>query len=148
MQYRSWFRFLAIAAPAALIAALAIAMFVARASVNSDTGQRMESRVADLGNSAASVPHTAIRPVATRTFRGVITDDRCGARHDMHSGKTPSECIEACLRRGANYILVNGDKTYRLAGNPDQLSTFSGTRVKLIGSLAGNRINVSSIAWE
>jgi hypothetical protein len=148
VQYRSWFRFLAIAAPAALIAALAIAMFVARANVKSDIGQKMEPPVADLGNAAGTVPHTAIPPVPTRTFSGVITDDRCGARHDMHSAKTPSECIEACLRRGANYILVNGDKTYRLEGNADQLGSFSGTRVKLIGSLAGNRINVSSIAWE
>jgi hypothetical protein len=147
VQYRSWFRVLAIATPSA-IAALAIAMFVARASVRSDIGPRMEPRIADLGNDAASVSHSGIPPVPAHTFRGLITDDHCGARHDMHSGKSTSECTQACLRRGANYILVNGDKTYRLEGNPDQLGPFSGTRVKLTGALAGNRITVSSIAWE
>jgi hypothetical protein len=149
VQPRSWFRVLAVAAPAALIAAVAIAMFVARASVRSDIGERTETRAADLANDAGSVRQTAIpASVRTRTFSGVITDDHCGARHDIHSNKTASECIQACLHHGANYILVNGDKRYRLEGNADQLARFSGTRVTLTGSLAGNRINVNSIAGE
>jgi hypothetical protein len=149
VQRRSWFRILAIAAPAALIAAAALAMFVARASVRSDIGQRAEPRVADLGSQAVSTAQKVLpRPLPTKTFSGVVTDDHCGARHDMHSGKSPSECTEACLRRGANYILVNGDTNYRLEGNADQLSTFSGIRVQLTGSLTGNRIVVSSIALQ
>jgi len=149
VQRRSWFRVLAIAAPAALIAAVAIAMFVVRASVGSDVGPRTEVRAADLAKDAGSVRQTAIPvSVRTQTFSGVITDDHCGARHDMRSNKSPSECTAACLRHGANYILVNGDKSYRLEGNADELARFSGTRVTLTGSLKGNRINVSSVAWE
>jgi hypothetical protein len=149
VQRRSWFRVLAIAAPAALIAAAAIAMFVARASVNSDIGPTTEPRVADLANDTGTIRQTAVPPsVRTQTFSGVITDDHCGARHDMHSNKSTSECTQACLRRGANYILVNGDRSYRLEGNGDALAQFSGTRVTLTGSLKGNRINVSSVAWE
>ena len=149
MQRRSWFRVLAIAAPAALIAAAAIAMFVARASVRSDIGPRTETRVANLTNDAGSVRQTAAGPpLRTQAFSGVITDDHCGARHDMHSNKSPAECIQACLGRGATYILVDGDKSYRLEGNADQLARFSGTRVTLTGSLERNRINVSSVAWE
>ena len=149
MQRRSWFRVLAIAAPAALIAAAAVAMFVARASVRSDITPRTEARVADLANDAGSVRQTA-NPVSarTQTFSGVITDDHCGARHDMHSNQSTAECTQACLRRGANYVLVNGDKSYHLEGKADELAAFSGTRVTLTGSLKGNRIDVSSIAWE
>jgi len=66
----------------------------------------------------------------------------------MRSNLSTSECTQACLRRGANYILVNGDKSYRLEGRADELAAFSGPRVTLTGSLTGNRINVSSIAWE
>ena len=66
----------------------------------------------------------------------------------MHSNLSTAECTQACLRRGANYVLVNGDKSYRLDGKADELAVFSGTRVNLTGSLKGNRINVSSIAWE
>ncbi len=66
----------------------------------------------------------------------------------MNSGESPSECTRACVRRGAKYILVNGDRSYRLDGNPDELEKFTGTRVSLTGWLKGNRIHVSSIAWE
>jgi hypothetical protein len=149
MQRRSWFRVLVIAAPAALIASAAVAMFVARASVRSDIAPRTEARVADLANVAGSVrPPANPVSVRTQTFSGVITDDHCGARHDMHSNKSTSECTQACLRQGANYILVNGDKSYRLEGKTEELAAFSGTRVTLTGSLKGNRIDVSSIAWE
>jgi len=66
----------------------------------------------------------------------------------MHSNQSTAECTQACLRRGANYVLVNGDKSYHLEGKADELAAFSGTRVTLTGSLKGNRIDVSSIAWE
>ena len=151
MQNRSWLRFLAIAGPAALIAALAIGMFVDGSTVRSDSGQTMEPRLTDPGKeagdrsvSASEVSHS----VPTRTFTGVITDDHCAARHDRGSGMGASECTRVCVSRGAKYVLVDGDKTYRLEGNVTQLGIYSGTRVQLTGSLAGNRIQVSSIAVE
>jgi hypothetical protein len=162
--HRSWLRFFAFGARIVLGVLLGSALFLTGVTVISAIGRRNEAHVApDRGKAAGgallagtSVPENAGRPVqteishpaSTRTYSGVISDDHCAARHDMNSGKNPSECTQACVRRGAHYLLVNGDRSYRLEGNPDQLATFSGIRVTLTGSLSGNRINVSSIAGE
>jgi hypothetical protein len=145
VQSRSWYRFLAVAAPATLIGAMAIAALVGGATVRSDSGgQTIEDSLKDAGG--VSIHRTESLP--TRTFSGVITDDHCAARHDMNSGMSTSECTRVCVHRGANYVLVDGDKSYRLEGNPTELGIFSGTRVALIGSLAGNSIQVRSVALE
>jgi hypothetical protein len=79
------------------------------------------------------------------TFSGLLTDDHCGARHDMGSNKSPAECARACVRNGAKYALVAGDKSYTLKGNAEDFSRQSGQRVTLLGSLEGKIIQVSSI---
>lgn len=151
VQHRSWLRFPAFGTRLAFGVLLAIAVFVVGGTVISAIHRRAEPRVADLGKDAGARPLNPTEhshPVSTETFSGVITDDHCAARHDMNSGQSPAECTRACLRRGAKYILVNGDRSYRLEGNPDQLDKFTGTRVNLTGSRKGDRIQVSSIAWE
>jgi hypothetical protein len=103
----------------------------------------------DVGKTAASELATQDGSSAGgETFAGLITDDHCGARHDMGSNKNPAECARACVRNGAKYALVNGDKSYALAGNAQELSRRSGQRVTLTGSLEGNTIQVRSIAAE
>ena len=144
MQSRSWYRFFAVAAPAALIGAMAIAALVGDATVRSDSGQMIEDSQKDAGGVSINRPES----LPTQTFSGVITDDHCAGRHDMRSGMGTSECTRVCVHRGANYVLIDGDKSYRLEGNPTELGIFSGTRVALTGSLAGNRIQVSSIALD
>ena len=144
MQSRSWYRFLAVAAPATLIGAMAIAALVGDATVRSDSGQTIEDSLKDAGR--GSINRTESLP--TRNFSGVITDDHCAARHDMNSGMSTSECTRVCVHRGANYVLVDGDKSYQLQGNATELGIFSGTRVALTGSLAGNSIQVRSVALE
>ena len=83
--------------------------------------------------------------VKGRVFAGLVTDDRCGGRHDMDSGKSPMECTRMCVRNGAKYVLVEGDKKYELAGNESELDGQAGQRVKIVGSLDGNTIKVTSI---
>jgi hypothetical protein len=150
VQNRSWFRFLAVFAPAALIAAMAIAALVGDATVRSDSEPMIGPQLADPGQAGAVLggPPEISHSVSTKTFSGVITDDHCAARHDMGSGMSASECTRVCVHRGGNYVLIDGDKTYRLEGNANDLGIFSGTRVELTGSLAGNRIQVSSIHLE
>jgi hypothetical protein len=126
---------------------MAIAALVGDATVRSDSSQTIEDSQNEAGG--ASVDRSEfLGPLPTRTLSGVITDDHCVARHDMNSGMGTSECTRVCVRRGANYVLVDGDKSYRLEGNANEFGIFSGTRVVLSGSLAGNRIQVSSIALE
>jgi len=151
VQHRPRLRFPAFGARVAFGVVLAMAMFVVGGTVISAVHRGIEPRFTDLGKDAGVLPLSQPEnphPVSSETFSGVITDDHCAARHDMSSGQSPAECTQACLRRGAKYILVNGDRSYRLEGNPDELGKFTGTRVSLTGSLKGNRIQVGSIAWE
>jgi hypothetical protein len=79
-----------------------------------------------------------------RTFAGLITDDHCGARHDMDSGKSSTECTKMCVRNGSKYVLVEGNKRYALAGSESKLDELAGQRVKVAGVLDGKTIKLSS----
>jgi len=131
---KSWFTFVTFCATPALAVALGSAILFAGAAV------------------ALAAPGGA-KPAATqksnkarRAFAGLITDDRCGARHDMDSGKSTTECTKMCVRNGSKYVLVEGDKKYDLAGSGSELDGLAGQRVKIIGSLDGNTIKVDSIS--
>ena len=81
-------------------------------------------------------------------FSGVVTDSKCGARHRRNSGKTSAECAEACVRNGANYVLVDGEKVYALAGDLTQLKKKAGERVNVMGVLEGDTITVKDVVSE
>ena len=83
-----------------------------------------------------------------QTFAGMISDSRCGARHRMNSGKTSAECARSCVRHGAHYVLVDGEKVYALEGYPDQLEKLAGERANVVGMLEGNTIKVTAVATE
>jgi hypothetical protein len=80
-----------------------------------------------------------------RMFVGLVTDDHCGARHEMDSGMNSSECTKMCVRNGSKYVLVQGDKRYVLAGNESKLEGLAGQRANIAGTLAGNTIKVGSV---
>ena len=81
----------------------------------------------------------------SKTFSGVITDSRCGARHSMKSGKSPADCARSCVRNGSQYVLVDGEEIHALDGNQLELEKLAGVRVEVTGSLEGNAIKVESI---
>ncbi len=131
---RSCFSLLTFCASASLAAALALAAVFTAASVVV----------------AAAAPATAVAeepnaPAPQPIFSGLITDNQCGARHDKQSGKSPAECTLACIRNGAKYSLVNGDKNYALDGNADELSHWAGQRATIAGTRSGNVIQVASV---
>ncbi|MGO9649472.1 MAG: hypothetical protein ACLPOO_15620 [Terriglobales bacterium] len=131
---RSWFSLLAFCASASLAAALALAaVFTGASAVLAAAAPA--TATAEESNSAAPQP----------TFSGVITDSQCGARHPGSSGKSPSECTLACVRNGANYSLVNGDKEYTLDGNADELGRWAGQRATIAGTRSGGTIKVVSV---
>jgi hypothetical protein len=79
-----------------------------------------------------------------RAFAGLITDDHCGARHEMDSGMSPAECTKMCVRKGSRYVLVKGSKTYALAGDESKLEGLAGQRATIVGALTGHTIKVIS----
>jgi hypothetical protein len=128
----SWFRLITFCATPALAVALGLAVVLAGAA---------------LAFAAPAKPAaTQESNKARRVFAGLITDDRCGARHDMDSGKSTTECTRMCVRNGSKYVLVEGDKKYDLAGSDSDLEGLAGQRVKVIGSLDRNTIKVDSIS--
>jgi len=146
---RSWFRILALCGSTSLLVGLGIAVFIAGGTVVLAVRGSAPPVADDAGQTAASEQATLEGSSASgEVFAGLITDDHCGARHDMGSGKSSAECARACVHNGAKYALVNGDKSYALEGNGEEISRRSGQRVTLTGSLEGNTIQVRSIAAE
>ena len=126
----------------ALGAALAFGLVVAGGAVALASHQSPEDPQKD--RSKAETPLTR-SPVAA-TFNGVITDSHCGARHQKRSGQNSADCARACVRKGAAYVLVDGDKRYRLAGGDDALDKVIGQRANVTGTRQGDTIAVTSAA--
>jgi hypothetical protein len=146
----SCFALVTFCATTALVLALAMAIVFASATV----AFAVAHTVSRLGNDGAKASPAAVDepsdqdapPASDTNFTGLVTDDHCGARHDMGSDKSPAECANACVHNGAKYVLVDGEKTYTLQGNIQEFATVSGRRVTLSGSLEGDTIQVRSIA--
>ena len=130
----SWFKLITLCTTEALVVALSLAVLF--------TGAAGAFAAADGGKPTTNQESSKVKG---RVFAGLVTDDRCGGRHDMDSGKSPMECTRMCVRNGAKYVLVEGDKKYELAGNESALDAQAGQRVKIVGSLEGNTIKVTSI---
>ncbi len=82
---------------------------------------------------------------ATKTLTGVITDDMCGAKH-MMPGKSDAECTRACVKHGAKFAMLSGEKLIVLDGKTSEVSALAGQRVTVSGELTGNTLTVSSVA--
>ncbi len=75
---------------------------------------------------------------------GTITDSNCGAKHGM-AGMTPAQCTKTCIKSGANYALVSGDKVYTLKGDKAMMDKYAGSKVTVAGDADGTTVNVKSI---
>ncbi len=132
----SWLTLLALCTTAALAIALGFAILIAGATLAFAGGKKSF-------NSSASQASTV---VPDRTFAGVITDSTCRARHARDSGRSPADCVRTCVRDGAQYTLVDGEKSYLLAGSAIDLDKLAGQRAKITGTLVGGTIKVNSVA--
>jgi len=59
---------------------------------------------------------------------------------------SPAECTRFCVRHGATYVLVDGERIYELQGNLAQINQFAGQRTTVEGTLNGSTIIVVSIS--
>ncbi|HUO25492.1 MAG TPA: hypothetical protein VMU61_07480 [Candidatus Aquilonibacter sp.] len=84
---------------------------------------------------------------ATRTFTGRVSDSMCGAKH--HEGVDPATCVRACVKHGAKYALVVGDKVYTLDTSDqatlNKLDQLAWEDARVRGKANGDVITVSSV---
>jgi hypothetical protein len=83
----------------------------------------------------------------SQSFVGSISDSMCGIKHMMPGGD--KACTEACVKAGAKYVLADAahNKVYKLS-DQSKAAAYSGERVKVVGSLDGDTIQVISIARQ
>lgn len=83
----------------------------------------------------------------SQTFTGIVSDSMCGAKHEMPG--SAAECTRACVKHGANYALVVGDKVYTIATSDkallEMLDKMAGAKAKVTGEVDGDTINVKSV---
>ena len=80
------------------------------------------------------------------TWRGVIGDSMCGAKHSEDKGTDHSACVAKCVKNGSAYVLVAKDKVFRIANQdfPD-LKAHAGHVVLMSGDLKGDVITVAKV---
>ncbi len=89
-------------------------------------------------------------PALAATWTGTISDSMCGVKHQTgeHDGKkmTERDCTEACIKGGAKYVFVTGDKVYKIA-NQDfaGLKAHAGQKVTLTGDMKEDTITVAKV---
>ncbi len=76
-----------------------------------------------------------------QTLEGVISDSMCGA---SHSGRDSVQCTMGCLKNGSSYVLVVGDKVYKLDGNLGSgMNNVAGKGARVTGKVDGDTIMVT-----
>jgi len=80
-----------------------------------------------------------------KTYQGMVTCTQCRAKHPAKLGRTATDCTIVCIRGGAGFALIDGEKVYRLSGDRNLLKKFAGQRAQITGSEKDSVITVSSI---
>lgn len=93
-------------------------------------------------------PQQSTQAVKERTFEGMVTCSRCEARHKASLAKAADTCVRVCVHDGGSFALVVSDSTYLLQGDMSALKKVAGQRARIVGTLAGNTIKISSVAAE
>ncbi len=82
----------------------------------------------------------------SRTYEGMVTCSRCGAKHPAALGQAATTCIRVCVHGGAHFALVDADATYVLEGDSVVLTKVAGQRAQVVGELHGKTIKISSVS--
>ena len=120
--------------------ALAFAVVIAGASVALANHQSAQVEETQTLNPATPAPTSG------KTFSGMITDSRCGARHMRNTSQTSTGCALACVRKGATFVLVDGGHRYTLIGGDATLAQLAGQRANVTGTRQGDTIMVNGAA--
>ena len=79
---------------------------------------------------------------APASWTGKISDAMCAGKHQGDA----KACTEKCVKGGEKYVLVVGDKTYKIANQKfADLPKFAGADAVVTGELKDDTITVSKI---
>jgi hypothetical protein len=78
------------------------------------------------------------------TLTGTVSDTMCGKKH-MMKGASDAQCTRECVKDGADYALLIGDKVYTLKGDKAQLDKLAGAKVVVEGQIDGDTVTARSI---
>lgn len=134
-QHRFWIEIVIVSTAAACAIALLIGTVSAVAKAASGAVGQHQTRPVQSGSSGNE-----------QTYEGMVSCSRCVARHSATLGKTAADCTRTCVRDGAKFALVEGDKTYQLEGDTMELKKIAGQRASIVGVVAGNTIRVSMVS--
>ncbi len=95
-------------------------------------------------NNSLVTPPMKMGRADANTFIGLVSDSNCGPRHKLRD-KSAEECTRTCQRAGAAYVLVAGEKIYRLKGDANDVGVLAGQKVRVTGTLQGDTIAVKAV---
>lgn len=85
-----------------------------------------------------------VQAQSSQKITGTITDAMCGKKH-MMQGESAAQCTRECVKKGAAFALISGDKAYTLKGDKAQFDKFAGANVVIEGETSGTTVTVKSI---
>src|SRR5437867_6967348 len=90
---------------------------------------------------------TAAPAVAQQTFTGRLSDSMCGASHRSTTELTDRQCLFACIKALAKYVLVDPNNEVIPIANQDArgLPLYAGRPVKLTGDRTDGAIFVTKV---
>ena len=87
----------------------------------------------------------AVDKRAAVTLTGTVSDSLCGNDHGIKAKGDP-ECTRMCVKLGAEYALVVGNKLYVLLGHQADLDRFAGKQVRVMGrAVTGDTVLVDHV---
>lgn len=125
-----------------LSAAIACALALLIATLAAATAAVLDSPAWGQATESARAQQTT----AQQTYEGMVTCSHCRARHNAFLGRTATDCSRVCVRGGATFALVDGDRTRELEGDLATINKYAGQRARVVGALRGQTIEVSSIS--
>ena len=94
--------------------------------------------------SALTFASSILQAQASHQISGTVTDAMCGKKH-MMAGASAAKCTRECVKGGADFALLSGDKVYTLKGDKAQIDKFAGANVIIEGETNGSTVTVKSI---
>jgi hypothetical protein len=140
-QNRFWLSLIALCVAVACAAAMLLAIVSATTALAVTTSEEPSAIFAKEEPSPVAGEQTALHH---RVLKGVVSDTSCSAKH-VSQDKTAAECVRVCVRHGAQYALVAGERMYLLDGNLSEVDRLAGQRAEVVGSLEGDLVTVRSI---